>query len=1611
MAIVTRPDIWGKVSDQYDAEPQEFERGLAREIISIFSELQIRPGCRLLEAGCGSGHLSLELNAAGYKTTLFDFEPKAIAIAKKSFQSRRRKGRFIQGDLFAIEESVSSHADVVWNSGVLEHFDYGTLVSALGKMKSVAKKGVFFIVPNPASVVYLLYRMKMLREERWNVGVEFLRTDYEKAIAESGLYLVKAAPCGHEYSKHSVRAITNEPAIQSLFHELIDSGQFSGNVDVLQYFYCTTVEGPRSVKPVQKDEGEQLTFDRTFYLDALGTVNSVLLTLRREKDRLQSERDAVVGSQEGLRQTIRDEQVRSRESFLALENQLTSLRKQYEQVLASEAMHRQAAVEQREMSERAVAAMEEKSKVLEAKYEQAVAADARQRQAASEQQVLAQSALSLLEGKLSAARENNNELRTSLEAHRQEANEERANLRTNIALLEAKLAAVSARHDQVLASETAQRQAVLEEQGRLRAEITSLEKKLQAMTDRYEQAAAGEAAQRESGGTQRAMFESTISSLEEKIDSISMKLERSIAAEATQRQAAVDQRKQFEKDIAALQDEIESLLRQRSVDREEKQSARDRVRELQREIRELQQDAARLSSTIATQQRSAQEEQKRLEEYRTAVSALVGNLRETASRGQTLFEKPSYRLFWFVTVVWHVLFGGDWKTKKTFFRLLAARLRGKAGALAEFLYLDPLWEVLQRIRHNVEEYQRYLTPQVPPSVGQAAPEGQPEFFPELRRAVKPAPASGRKRVAYFTNQLLDWFDKRPRHGGGERYCLMLTSLLNDLGFEVDLFQIAASSFEGEYYGHKVRAIPGGEWYSEFNLGAARRFYELSREYDHVIYNMPELSAGPMRTDALSICHGIWFDHNNYGSGVKFREGLWYQHLQRAFSNPRAVISVDTNSVNVIRTLWPEAAKNMRWIPNFVDTTVFKPPASPRPESPLLVLFPRRSQINRGSRLLEDILHRVDHDVKFHWVGEGDDPDTKIIKDLSVRDPRLEFSVAAFEDMPKWFNRSHICVIPTIACEGTSLACLEALASGCATVSTNVGGLPDLIQDRSNGLLVDPTAEAIAEGINELIENRDLREQMARRGVESAENFSVERWRERWKSTLHALRWIQTPPSPLSAGKGTRIHAEQKPKPRMVIVTRNGYHGGVETLVHVESLGLNAPIIVAGGLDDPQRTCPFFYTYVRTYEELREKLKDFDVVLYHWPIDWAVAAIKDSGLPSAEYVHRKDTAECDKSAASVVITHSQYLADFLKEKFRVDARVTNNVVDLKRFYPAEVPGTVVGSVTSYYDTKGIDILLRALTRLSPPYRNMPVELYGAGSERDKFAALARSLHVDVKFNPPTSRPLEAYHALAVYVSAARIEGLPLAVLEALACNIPVIASDIEGHAVINRLAKSHGLPEPILLFRSEDEEDLAGKIEDVMGGYRLPKGREVVERLFSPDGHLRDVRSALNDALSKKARRPVIEWQLLDDCENTGTLLVENGGEGFFQRIGGREDRFLRRSAMGRLPESSFGEFICYRYRFPRDIERLSCIMQCTSSSEGTVHVQFDWHDRHWSLVKMQGFGRALAPGTRDLYMTAAVPMEATNGQGYVNIVFRPNTGFTLTVRSVRIQAWKKILKR
>ncbi len=97
---------------------------------------------------------------------------------------------------------------------------------------------------------------------------------------------------------------------------------------------------------------------------------------------------------------------------------------------------------------------------------------------------------------------------------------------------------------------------------------------------------------------------------------------------------------------------------------------------------------------------------------------------------------------------------------------------------------------------------------------------------------------------------------------------------------------------------------------------------------------------------------------------------------------------------------------------------------------------------------------------------------------------------------------HIAVVPTLGSEGTSLSLLEAMASHCAVICTNVGGMTNIIIDRYNGLMINPNTEELYDAMKKAILDAKLRNRLAINAYNSVkEGFSFELWCEKWKSVL------------------------------------------------------------------------------------------------------------------------------------------------------------------------------------------------------------------------------------------------------------------------------------------------------------------------------------------------------------------------------------------------------------------------------------------------------------------------------------------------------------------------------
>jgi glycosyltransferase involved in cell wall biosynthesis len=100
-------------------------------------------------------------------------------------------------------------------------------------------------------------------------------------------------------------------------------------------------------------------------------------------------------------------------------------------------------------------------------------------------------------------------------------------------------------------------------------------------------------------------------------------------------------------------------------------------------------------------------------------------------------------------------------------------------------------------------------------------------------------------------------------------------------------------------------------------------------------------------------------------------------------------------------------------------------------------------------------------------------------------------------------------------------------------------------------------------------------------------------------------------------------------------------------------------------------------------------------------------------------------------------------------------------------------------------KGQDILFEVLARPEWSARNWRLHLYGDGENREGLARCAQRLGLAdrVVFEGYVADVEKIWSLNHVLVMPSRIEGLPLAVVEAMLCGRPVVATDVAGAEVV------------------------------------------------------------------------------------------------------------------------------------------------------------------------------------------------------------------------------------
>lgn len=116
-------------------------------------------------------------------------------------------------------------------------------------------------------------------------------------------------------------------------------------------------------------------------------------------------------------------------------------------------------------------------------------------------------------------------------------------------------------------------------------------------------------------------------------------------------------------------------------------------------------------------------------------------------------------------------------------------------------------------------------------------------------------------------------------------------------------------------------------------------------------------------------------------------------------------------------------------------------------------------------------------IHYLFVGEVRDKKVKKAVERSGQNQRIHF-IGFQKDAWSLMNAFSVFVMPSVEREGFPRAVIEAMAQKVPPIVTNVGGMPEIVTNRVNGLIVPPqNPHALAEAIQFMAENPDKRLQM------------------------------------------------------------------------------------------------------------------------------------------------------------------------------------------------------------------------------------------------------------------------------------------------------------------------------------------------------------------------------------------------------------------------------------------------------------------------------------------------------------------------------------------------------
>ncbi len=286
-----------------------------------------------------------------------------------------------------------------------------------------------------------------------------------------------------------------------------------------------------------------------------------------------------------------------------------------------------------------------------------------------------------------------------------------------------------------------------------------------------------------------------------------------------------------------------------------------------------------------------------------------------------------------------------------------------------------------------------------------------------------------------------------------------------------------------YIGVRLRQLGVTQMHAHFAGMAARTAYWINRFFD--------------------IPFSVTAHANDIFSPNDFEIGL-----AEIFASARAIITVSDFAADYLRRKFPDAAERVHRIYNGIDLAEFE---TSRFDQPPLIISVGRLIGKKGFDVLIQACARITgHEFRCEIIGDGPlrGESQKLVDQHGLIDRVSLAGAETQRQIAARLSAATMFVLPSRieadgAMDNLPTVIMEAMAASLPVVSTNIGGISEMVRDGETGFLVPQNdAAATATAIVKLLHDQQLARELGARGREHcAELFSLEKSVRRFREIL------------------------------------------------------------------------------------------------------------------------------------------------------------------------------------------------------------------------------------------------------------------------------------------------------------------------------------------------------------------------------------------------------------------------------------------------------------------------------------------------------------------------------